>query len=147
MSFDSKFKDSPLRSRMSGNLIRSICAAVNGLGGGAKTEFAPGRGKPKVRHCSWAARNIIRSLSALCLELLKHEKFYVAYHVVHSIQLVKAFWGRQAVLPAFFGEGQVYGFEKIKFFRHATTFFCRVRWAWDSFWAVQILACAPKTFA
>jgi len=27
-------------------LIRRIYAAMNGLGGGAKTEFAPGRGKP-----------------------------------------------------------------------------------------------------
>jgi len=24
---------------------------MNGLGGGAKTDFVPGRGKPLVRHC------------------------------------------------------------------------------------------------
>jgi len=27
------------------------------------------------------------------------------------------------VLPAFFGKGNVFGFEIIKYFRHATTFF------------------------
>ena len=32
-------------------LILHIYAAMNRLGGGAKTEFAPGRGKPQVRHC------------------------------------------------------------------------------------------------
>jgi len=31
------------------------------------------------------------------------------------------------VLLAFFGEGDVFGFEIIKFFRHATPFFFRVR--------------------
>jgi len=32
-------------------IILRISAAMNGLGGGVKTEFAPGRGKPSVRHC------------------------------------------------------------------------------------------------
>jgi len=32
-------------------LILRIYAAMNGLGGGAKTEFVPGRGKPQVRPC------------------------------------------------------------------------------------------------
>ena len=32
-----------------------------------------------------------------------------------------------AVLPAFFGEGEVFGFEITKIFRHATTFVFSVR--------------------
>jgi len=32
-----------------------------------------------------------------------------------------------------FREGDVFGFEIIKIFRHATTFFFRVRWVWESF--------------
>jgi len=32
-------------------LIFRIYAAMNRLGGGAITEFAPGRWKPQVRHC------------------------------------------------------------------------------------------------
>jgi len=35
------------------------------------------------------------------------------------------------LLPACFGEGDVFGFEVIKFFREETTFFFRVRWAWE----------------
>jgi len=32
------------------NTLR-VLAATNWLGGGAQTDFVPGRGKPKVRHC------------------------------------------------------------------------------------------------
>ena len=32
-----------------------------------------------------------------------------------------------------FWEGHVFGFEIIKIFRHATTFFFRISWAWEQF--------------
>jgi len=35
------------------------------------------------------------------------------------------------VLPAFFREGNVFGFEIINFFLHATSFFFSVRWVWE----------------
>jgi len=38
---------SQLSTPLSSQLILCIYAAMNGLGGGAKTEFAPGRGNPK----------------------------------------------------------------------------------------------------
>ena len=37
---------SQLSTSLDSQLILRIYAAMNGLGGGAKTEFAPGRGKP-----------------------------------------------------------------------------------------------------
>jgi len=40
---------SQLSTPLYSQLILRICAAMNGLGGGVKTEFAPGRGKPQVR--------------------------------------------------------------------------------------------------
>jgi len=42
---------SQLSTPLYSQLILRIYDAMNGLGGGgAKTEFAPGRGKPEVRH-------------------------------------------------------------------------------------------------
>jgi len=41
---------SQLSTPLYSQLILRIYAAMNGLGGGAKTEFVPGRGKPQVRH-------------------------------------------------------------------------------------------------
>jgi len=32
------------------------------------------------------------------LELLQHENFHIAYRFVHNMQLLKAFWSRQAAL-------------------------------------------------
>jgi len=84
-----------------------------------------------------------KSNKFLCLNLICFFCMYFrqlrTHHVMGLLQTInKGYWRNfgffvpfGTVLASFFGEGCVFGFQIIKCFRYATTFFFRATWAWE----------------